>query len=294
MKVSGNKAELIARLEGKSTPDTPTKKRQVANGEEPAKKRRPTKNSFPGFSDNDISNTKPDEVRKNFTRQAKELYHMVDDDWHDGYEDQQEYVARYCVEIGVPLQSAVNISLQALKQEFSEKAADIYERAHETLFSVADSWKNFLSIPLRGSILEYVSGCKITLPHATLEFDSMQEYLSYVWQVLLLAAASSGKVDVENMRRFIKDASDYSGSGILPGDESEEEQKNERSLSKLEFFQRGIEALRVVHDDDEWKQLPSKMKQYKSKRVADSRFETPFHRRKKEGNRSRSRDDFDY
>jgi hypothetical protein len=131
-----------------------------------------------------------------------------------------------------------------------------FDRCHEALMILADSWENMKSVPMRGTTEENLqdSDTPISLKGDTTNTYTMpEEVLNALWKMLIQRAASQDSITEEQLQRFIKDATDY---GCKP-----------------EVDATG--RLRTVFEANKWKELKSNKRNRPTKRVIDRRFDGP-------------------
>jgi hypothetical protein len=257
LKVTGNKANLVARLNGFELPVTPAKKRKEAEGgAETPKTKKPKDKELAAFPVEDEA-TKLKPLKSSLLQYVRRVAEMVNANWHDGYEEQGEELEKYTQSLTVPLQAVYNLAV----------AHGVgYARCHEVMLLIADSWENMNAIPMRGGIKDStpVDIKLLTTENTSLEFTSMQEILEQMWMRVALGAARSLKVDDELLKKIIKDAKDYSVH-VLPESEEDEPQ-----LEK--HLREGTERLSRVFKENLWQSLPTVKKTYKMRPAVDRRF----------------------
>lgn len=192
------------------------------------------------------------------------------------------------------------------------ESAKAFERCHEIIKTIADSWDQMHSIPIRGGLRSYFDDFRGQ--NAT----ENGEMTYFIWPQFLLAAAScttDQQVGDDTLARFIKDAADYGvdvlmnpdGEGVdFAADEDQRRHagdhgdghgvgtaepaddattKEEAAVKSMQ--KAGLARLTAVFQDKaRWEHLPTVRKTYKRKRGIDRRFSGPLH--------LRTRDPFDY
>ncbi|KAJ1398367.1 hypothetical protein B484DRAFT_484110, partial [Ochromonadaceae sp. CCMP2298] len=193
------------------------------------------------------------------TKHVRDLAKMVNADWHDGYEEQGQEISEYMGKVATMLQAVYSISVQSQTG---------FERCHEIIKLIVDSWEDFKSIPMQGSVEDQFTSLqdggndyggpetKIKVNNCeTRVFDIKDgdEMALKMWPRFLLAAASctscdkilhiytcttlynndypsSDKVTDEMLGRFIKDAADFQCAVLSApyGEEEEEEEENKK------------------------------------------------------------------
>eukprot|EP00904_Undaria_pinnatifida_P011263 jgi/Undpi1/7267/HiC_scaffold_22.g09740.m1 len=162
----------------------------------------------------EIDNSNPNAARKYGKAKAKKLYAMVDADWHDGYEDKTDECFNYFKGFDKFVCAAFSLAVQR---------GTAFERCHDVMRELADSWENMKSIPTRFDIEELfqeadIETCKVTVDglEAPLKFFSPMDFFSEFWPIFLWAAASNQEISDELLYRWILDADDY-GAALPDG-----------------------------------------------------------------------------
>ena len=234
----------------------PEKKKSAAAG---AKK--PGKEKFVKVLD-----AKPLKLKLN--NMVKVLAKMVDDDWHDGWEEQGEKIWEYLKALQEPLTQVINVCVQNRasvdKREFVE--------ANEILKAVADTYANLHTVPMRGSVEDVVRECDadFTLPGAGGdELSNAEDAFQFVWTKLARAAARGTATDMQ-VNRIIKDAVD-NGASVDPESDEDEDEDEDAAAS--------TDRLRQLYHAGEWRSLKTTKKKRKMRRAIDRRFDgTPSRR----------------
>lgn len=154
-----------------------------------------------------------------------------------------------------------------------------FEKCHEILKVVADTWSNIQAIPFRGCPEESLregEAVQLDLPgsEGTLEIRSAVKLVAYAWP-LLLARAAGGTADDALLLRMIKDAHDHGAKRPqvaapdehIPGAISEVVRRGRTRVAQL-VARRGA-----------WEALPTTKKVHRMRRAIDRRFDGPLHRR---------------
>jgi len=227
-----------------------------------AAKARTPKGGLPGVSKEDFENTKEDKAKKVLNTKVKIVAKMVDDDWHDGYEEQGEELVEYVNLAKDFFQAVCNVGIEK----------DVgHDRCHQVMKVIADTWDNMNTIPMRGGIKEgFECELELSVSGKKESFPSIQSAISYVWRRLLCSAVAKG-VDEATMFQYIKDSVD-NGTDI----DGEDEDPDPDS----EVLKRGYEKLKALYNQKEkWTTLPTTKKFHKERRCIDRRFDGPKERR---------------
>ncbi|CAN0360414.1 unnamed protein product, partial [Ectocarpus sp. 12 AP-2014] len=95
--------------------------------------------------DETIANTDPKGAKKFGKDHVKNVHKLVDADWHDGGEDQAEALYEYFKGFQRFVGGVFNLAV---------RNGAAFERGHEVMKALADSWENVKSIPARSGIEE--------------------------------------------------------------------------------------------------------------------------------------------
>ncbi len=261
---------------------TMAKRESNAQAEAPSAKKPRVKKvtCLSGVSDEDFGNTDAILIKKELNGFVKTVAKMVNDDWHDGYEEQGAKVSEYKQRVGKILQSVYNVSVKSQMQ---------FLRCHEIIKLVADTWANMLSIPIRGCMQEIFNedGEKISVNNTitcynVFRIEGGDEMAEKIWSRFLIAAVSctnDEKVSDETLSQFIKDASDCKVNILSnPADEelNEDEQEEEEVIAaaiKTAATSVGMTRLTAIYTNKAlWSALPSSLQVHKMKRGVDRRF----------------------
>mmetsp|Transcript_19956 Transcript_19956/g.33394 ORF Transcript_19956/g.33394 Transcript_19956/m.33394 type:complete len:341 (+) Transcript_19956:210-1232(+) len=224
-----------------------TADQSIINDRDQAKKpRKKTVKSIEGVSQEDFKNTDLKARATVLKQSVKTLAKMVDDDWHDGHMYQDEEVNNYLNEVEPMLQAVYNISVKAQKA---------FERCHEIIKLIADTWDNMKTIPMRGTVeqsFEQIADASDMSVGGVFSIRDGDEMIKKMWPRFLLAAASCSSSEHEvtdaALARFIKDADDF-GVDILSAPEDEDEDENENQDKDADDF--GVDILSAPEDEDE-------------------------------------------
>jgi hypothetical protein len=239
-----------------------------------------------GLTKDEMDRIKPAPIKRSLKDIVKKLAKQVDDDWHDGYEEQAEKKEEWFEAIQEPLQAVLDIGVgkqTALAQ------------CNEVLKIVSDSFYDLLACPCRCDTIEELSemdkSFDLELPWGETDFSAASGYVrdawSYVWVALLRVHSNKDDVDKSLLLQCIKDAHDnMSGAEMmkLPGflyDQNDEEYdigsfdqedgKDAPSGAKLANY--------VNNRASEWKSLPTTKKVHRMRRAIDRRFDGTPERR---------------
>mmetsp|Transcript_19957 Transcript_19957/g.33398 ORF Transcript_19957/g.33398 Transcript_19957/m.33398 type:complete len:315 (+) Transcript_19957:210-1154(+) len=291
-----------------------TADQSIINDRDQAKKpRKKTVKSIEGVSQEDFKNTDLKARATVLKQSVKTLAKMVDDDWHDGHMYQDEEVNNYLNEVEPMLQAVYNISVKAQKA---------FERCHEIIKLIADTWDNMKTIPMRGTVeqsFEQIADASDMSVGGVFSIRDGDEMIKKMWPRFLLAAASCSSSEHEvtdaALARFIKDADDF-GVDILSAPEDEDEDENENqdkgntkatsvvaitssttakpapSSTSTTAESKGLSRLTAIYGNrSAWSNLPTTRKVHKQKSAIDRRFFGSKNRRTRDFS---SDDDGDY
>jgi len=231
--------------------------------------------SLPGVSNEDFAATKLAEVKKKLNGYVKSVAQMVNADWHDGYEEQGEKIGRYFEDVFVSLQAVYNIVVVT---------GLAFERCHEIMKAIVDSWDNMKAVPMRGGVEENYENLSLTLKQDKMKsFFKPEAAFSFVWRLLIhnaVEAQGAEAVEDEVLKRMIKDAEDNS-CNVLGKDEddSEEEEGKDEGQSEIKEKTEGQKRLERVHSERVWDSLPTTKKVHRMRKGIDRRFDGPKHLR---------------
>jgi hypothetical protein len=242
-----------------------------------------------GLSQADFTRVKAPATRKTLTAIVKTLAVQVDEDWHDGYEEQAETVGEWFDALQAPLQAVLDIGV-------AQGAALL--QCNEMLKVVADSWLDLNACPCRCDIREGLgdSGDQftLTLPWAdgkTLTMTGggpagdVESMWGYVWAALLRTHAAAAKgTDEALLLQCIKDASDNGAAlaGPLGADENDEEDCEGAPTA---------DALARIVAEKAWVPLPTTKKVHRMRCAIDRRFDGSPDRRTRDYHLNDSSDD---
>eukprot|EP00931_Biecheleriopsis_adriatica_P077884 TRINITY_DN51369_c0_g1_i1.p1 TRINITY_DN51369_c0_g1~~TRINITY_DN51369_c0_g1_i1.p1 ORF type:complete len:295 (+),score=77.29 TRINITY_DN51369_c0_g1_i1:58-885(+) len=208
-------------------------------------------------------------VRKELNDFVKQLAKTVDDDWHDSYEETGEMLFEW-------LQSCAEHVSNVLRVGLTRGVG--FEKCHEVLKIVVDTWSNINAIPFRGCPAESLQegeavDFEIPGEEESLEIHSAEELVKYTWPLLLARAAADGSMGDEVLQRMIKDSSDHG----VQLEQAFEEEAVPADLQQV--MQTGRARVCKLVAGGEWKSLPSSLKVHRMRRAIDRRFDGPLHRR---------------
>lgn len=210
-------------------------------------------------------------VRKGLNDYVRRLACTVDADWHDSYEETDEMLHEWLEACAGHIEGVLRVGVL--------RGAG-FERCHEILKVVADTWSNIEAIPFRGDpgdSLGEGEAVELTPPYAgeTIEVHSAEQLLGHAWPLLLARAAADEAVPDPPLLRMIKDAHDH---GVQRPQEPSPEESIPDGL--VNIVQRGRARLaRLAARTDEWSTLPTTKKVHRMRRAIDRRFDGPLHRR---------------
>eukprot|EP00752_Nemacystus_decipiens_P002622 g2455.t1 len=242
-------------------------------------------------ADEAIANTDPKTAKKFGKEHVKLMHQLVDMDWHDGEEEQTEALYGYFKAFKKFLQSVFDMAVMD---------GVAFERCHEVMKALADSWQNMKSIPARNGIEDCFDEDRVEMAGESdlcvkielgegkepLKFASPVDVFARFWPLLLWAAASSSEIEDGLLYRWMKDASDYDadlqrGGALWKLVAGEKEVKNEagevtkpakeptlRAKKSGMKLTKGLVRLVKLHANrSQWANLDSCKASYKRKRV---------------------------
>mmetsp|Transcript_22091 Transcript_22091/g.33270 ORF Transcript_22091/g.33270 Transcript_22091/m.33270 type:complete len:323 (-) Transcript_22091:96-1064(-) len=254
-----------------------------------------------GLTKDEFESIKAAPIKRTLKDIVKKLAKQVDEDWHDGYEDQAETKGEWFEAIQEPLQAVLDIGV-------GKKTALL--QCNEVLKIVSDSFYDLLACPCRcdtkDELDEMDRSFELQLPWGETDYTAtsgyQQDVWSYVWVALLRVHSNLDNVDEGLLLQCIKDANDnMSGAKMikLPGylyDQSDEQYdidtyeqrdgKNAPSGTKLAHY--------VNDRASEWKSLPTTKKVHRMRRAIDRRFDGTPERRTRDYHLHDSDDDDSY
>jgi hypothetical protein len=291
--VSGTKPELLARLTGNAPP---LKKPRAAAAPEPP--------SAPvaGVPANLLAITETSRLKRELKAGVLTLARMVDDDWHDGYEEQGEHLGTYVLSWEAPLQAVLTICTTP------GASCAALARCNDVLVALADSWEDIKGVPMRGSVEDSVGdGAPLDLSgHGAGKLDSLQgmqrsSAMEVAWMTLLRCAAATPaeRVSDADALRWVKDASDFGHASVAlvtdqderleecvidaedEAGEGEEPQESEELRAMREWCSDASRArlLALLGSTAQLEALPTRKVAHKGYRCIDRRFDGPKNRR---------------
>ena len=158
-----------------------------AAADKPAKKPRKkavTAKSL-GLSKDEFDSIKAPPIKRALKTIVKKLAKQVDDDWHDGYEEQAETKGEWFEAIQEPLQAVLDIGV-------GKKTALL--QCNEVLKIVSDSFYDLLACPCRcdtkDELCEMDKQFELELPWGeTATYDASSSYPYDAWSYVWVAAA---------------------------------------------------------------------------------------------------------
>ena len=250
-----------------------TKKRSSSSSSSGSnKKKRRTAKSF-GLTKEEWASVKLAPIKRGLKVYVKTLAKQVDDDWHDGYEEQGDTLCDWFNHIADPLQSVLTVGV--------EKKTALFE-CNEILKAVSDSWYDLCACPMRGTVEDNAdnyecASCKLTIPgHDEDKFtmdDGVSRVWSYVWTALLRVHAARADVDTSVLLQCIKDAT-VNGVNFSVGGAGDHDLDDFAALKSID-----CKALDTVIAERKWAALPNTRKHHRMRRAIDRRFNGPPERR---------------
>ena len=235
--VTGSKAQLVARLRGQP---------------EPAKKPRNAGAAGP-FN--------LAEMAKKFKAQGKAFHKLVDADWHDGYEEQEEFM-------GLRHQEHLHIMEHVVENAVS--GAVPARLLSTVLCEVHNAVELLNSVPYRGGDADMPTGFgKLDLEHSVV--------LAYSWHHVLLRAGVEG--DAAIVDAIIKEAADRVPRNMSWTTFTDVEYCMEFPPISNADLLRGAPLVAERYEAEEYAKFPSTVKTHKRKKVIDRRFDGPKNRR---------------
>jgi len=232
----------------KTDTDTDLSENKIEN--KPKKSRTPR--SIPGISKEDFDNTKPKETKKKINLLVKSIANLV----INNCAEEQDEIIEYVKSLIPIFQAVYNIMLTGTE----------FERCHDIMKIIADSYDNMLSIPKTGRILNIVNNYKISLKVITertgskSSVDGVSKAIQWIWRLLLLFAAATDSITETQMYRFIKDASDYIDISEIICSNRDDDWKDD-TLKKGKII-----LDKMVSNKNAWFGLQSYKKQYRMRR----------------------------
>jgi hypothetical protein len=237
---TGKKADLASRLEaardsgGAAASGAPA---TAAGGAPAAKRQKSGGGETNGGTKSALSKSVTKATGQKLTAYAKSLAAMVNADWHDSYEETGELINEYLAFVAKCLKAVYRICVRDGQEPLN---------GNEILKSVADSYANMLTVPMRGSVEDAVSDSDVSfnsLPKAEhLYLSNPPEAAQHIWQHLLRAAARGAAASDADLNRMIKDAVD-NGADV---DFEEVDEEGEGHV---------VERLQAVYAAQEWAAL---------------------------------------
>jgi len=154
----------------------------------------------------DLKRIEAGTITKKLSTLARKLVRQVNQDWHDGYEDQLETKLEWHYALKKPLQAVLDIGVGK---------GEALEECNEVLKIVSDSWYDLLAVNCRIATLDELCEAEaeftLKLPWGGSTFHVRgcpAEAWSYVWVALLRTHCAKSNADEELLLQCIKDASD--------------------------------------------------------------------------------------
>lgn len=167
-------------------------------------------------------------ARKELNQHVKTMAQTVDDDWHDSYEETSEMLQEWLADCATRVSGVLRVGV-ALSLEF--------QKCHEILKVVVDTWANIKAIPFRGDPADDLSageGSEITVPlggqqDILTNLTSVEDLAEFAWPLLLAKACLDPMNTDVSLLRMIKDAFDH---GVQKPHEASEPERMEQILSE--------------------------------------------------------------
>jgi len=288
LKVSGKKHELVERLarsiRGRELPTDKGRKRKEHDSDDGEKKqtkkaKKTTTGPMPaGIPSNLQKDLDLKSLEKYYKDECRDFHKMVNDDWHDGWEEQGEYLS------GEYFGSIIK-SAKAICTVLSEKnvSVPVIKHCYEVTLVLADSKNQMCSVPMRGEVSDALwSEDTLKIGNASQKCSSMDVMLNFLFLNILTLAVEAGIPRVE-MMHMIKGAVDYDFDDF---NELKNEKKGQKTKSTTTPKDQTdvecpnqVKLKEMISAKNEWENLPSRNKVYKQKGVIDRRFSGPKHKR---------------
>eukprot|EP00929_Paragymnodinium_shiwhaense_P108847 TRINITY_DN75192_c0_g1_i1.p1 TRINITY_DN75192_c0_g1~~TRINITY_DN75192_c0_g1_i1.p1 ORF type:complete len:307 (+),score=64.00 TRINITY_DN75192_c0_g1_i1:86-1006(+) len=260
---------------------SPSKKRPVSDGETPerAQDKRPkpcAKAAASGkASKADAALVNVLQIRKDLNAYVKDMAKTVDGDWHDSYEETDEMLHEWLEDCAARAEAVLEVGVVK---------GLAFEKCHEVLKIIVDTWTNIQAIPFRGCPKDSLSqGEKVRFKllrdseqeEKRLKITCVSALVKYVWPLLLARSSGSTAMPDATLLQMIKDAKDH---GVAEVHQPSSHEKVPPSLEKdVEGGRTRLSAL--VGRTEDWEHLPSTRKVHRMRRCIDRRFDGPRDRR---------------
>eukprot|EP01112_Ceratiomyxa_fruticulosa_P010103 TRINITY_DN2661_c0_g1_i3.p1 TRINITY_DN2661_c0_g1~~TRINITY_DN2661_c0_g1_i3.p1 ORF type:complete len:292 (-),score=38.93 TRINITY_DN2661_c0_g1_i3:5-880(-) len=259
LKVGGNKAELIDRLEGREIATSSSRKRKAGDGD--------TNEVHPSIDVSFASQVEREDVktitiaplRTKLKKFIRSFHKLVNEDWHDGYEEQMEDLQKVLNDTIYPVYEAIiNIADKGVG----------FQYCNEVLVVVADWWDEIHSIDVRFDYGE------MSFDSALPGSDGMEDInnaIAYMWGYILFGAVKNN-IDQRVIYQIIADAKSFGW----------DEDEVFREFTYADDLKASQKRLENIINSNEWKICKGRKKAYSGKRVIDARFDGPLHKRKRD------------
>jgi len=251
-------------MRGKSLPTDKGKKRKDtdSNDKTKTKKAKTTLGPMPqGIPSHLQKALDVKSLQKYYKDECRGFHRMVNDDWHDGWEEQGEYLS------GSYFPSVVT-SAKAICEILSAPTISeaVIKHCYEVALALADSLDQMCSVPMRGDVTDALwSKDTLKVGDSSQECTSMSTLLNFLFENLLLRAVEVGMERTEIMP-MIKGAVEY----------GYEKRATQKEATKEDNTKKLVE---LIAAKKEWEGLASRKNAYKTKGVIDRRFSGPKHKR---------------
>eukprot|EP01112_Ceratiomyxa_fruticulosa_P007835 TRINITY_DN2039_c0_g1_i2.p1 TRINITY_DN2039_c0_g1~~TRINITY_DN2039_c0_g1_i2.p1 ORF type:complete len:300 (-),score=36.81 TRINITY_DN2039_c0_g1_i2:124-1023(-) len=260
LRVGGNKAELIDRLEGREITTSRSRKRKARNGGDPEEVHPSIDVSFVSqVEKEDVKTITLGPLRNKLKAYIRYYHQLVNDNWHDGDEGQTESLNQFCTDTVRPVyQAIINIADKGVG----------FQYCNEVLVVVADWWEEIQSISVRFEYDDIAFEPELLNSDEEYSYQSMNDAISYMWGYVLFAAVKSN-TDRQVVNQIIADANSFGWNKDGVFDEFDYPEELESSQ----------EPLQEIIETGEWQQSRGRYKSHPEKKVIDARYDEPKHKR---------------
>eukprot|EP01112_Ceratiomyxa_fruticulosa_P010102 TRINITY_DN2661_c0_g1_i1.p1 TRINITY_DN2661_c0_g1~~TRINITY_DN2661_c0_g1_i1.p1 ORF type:complete len:295 (-),score=31.69 TRINITY_DN2661_c0_g1_i1:5-889(-) len=262
LKVGGNKAELIDRLEGREIATSSSRKRKAGDGD--------TNEVHPSIDVSFASQVEREDVktitiaplRTKLKKFIRSFHKLVNEDWHDGYEGQEQVLQKILDDTIYPVYEAIiNIADKGVG----------FQYCNEVLVVVADWWDEIHSIDVRFEYSEMRFSEELISEGYGLEVKKFNKAIAYMWGYILFGAVKNN-IDQRVIYQIIADAKSFGW----------DEDEVFREFTYADDLKASQKRLENIINSNEWKICKGRKKAYSGKRVIDARFDGPLHKRKRD------------
>ena len=251
-----------------TTKDT-SKKRSASSAASSSSKKRRTAEAL-GLTKEEWASVTLAPVKKKLKAWVQTLAQQVNDDWHDGWEDQINTISDWYEDIATPLQSVLDVGV---------KRATALLECNEILKAVSDSWYDLCACPMRGTVVgnvgDFDTDIQLRIPGQDEDSfrmgDGVHLVFSYVWTALLRVHAARKDVDASVLLQCVKDAS---VNNVNFSVDAEGQDLEGCALEKID-----CKALNVIVAERKWAALKNTRKTHGMRRAIDRRFDGARDRR---------------